>query len=350
MDGFDRGKGCGELHGYRCYTQFRLGDIPNLGRLAKQFVVADRIFESDGVPSWGSHLELASGGRLDGFTGDNPKRPHGTPLNGWGCDSLLDARWRSSPGSPIRMEPSCVPNQAGGGPYRASPVRWIPTIMDRLSAAGLQWKIYSILPSMVAQGYKIGGYGWAICPTFADCLYTSQNQYNVPYPDLITDATNGTLPNFAIFTPPSKLSEHNAYSMTLGDNYLGDLMAALMQGPEWNSTAVIITYDDYGGFYDHVKAPNGKDTFRLPLVIASPWAKPNHTDHHIGSLTSILAFVEHTFGLAPLGRHDGTAYDFASAFDFSQNALPAISMTHRQISRAELRYIRTHPPSRDTVS
>src|SRR5206468_10036917 len=55
MDGFDRLKGCGPVSGYRCYTQFRLSNIPNLGVLAKRFVVADRIFETDGVASWGSH-------------------------------------------------------------------------------------------------------------------------------------------------------------------------------------------------------------------------------------------------------------------------------------------------------
>ena len=93
MDGFNRVLGCGAEHHFRCYVQYLPRDIPNFARLARHFVVADRIFESGGIPSWGSHLELATGGDLDGFTGRNPDHVPGTPRNGWGCDSLLDARW-----------------------------------------------------------------------------------------------------------------------------------------------------------------------------------------------------------------------------------------------------------------
>ena len=349
MDRFDHLKGCGPVSGYKCYTQYHLRDIPNLGALARRFVVADRIFETDGVPSWGSHLELASGGRLDGFVGDNPPRPHGSVHYGWGCDSRLDAAWRVTPKSSITMEPACVPDRAGHGPYRPSPVRWIPTIMDRLTHAGLSWKIYSLLPSMASQGYSTGGYGWAICPTFADCLYTSQDANNVPYTDVMTDAANGTLPNFAVVTPPSRYSQHNAYSMALGDNYIGQIMSSLMQSPEWSSTAVIITYDDSGGFYDHVPSPSGRPAYRLPFVIVSPWAKPSFTDHHVGDLTSILAFVEHTFGVKPLGRRDGSAYALGGAFDFSQSPLRPVRMVHTPISRQETHYLATHKPPPTTT-
>ena len=70
-------------------------------------------------------------------------------------------------------------------------------------------------------------------------------------------------------------------SMLNGDNYIGRIMTSLMHGPEWGSTAVIITYDDFGGFYDHVPSPDGSPAFRMPFVIASPWAKPAFTDHHL---------------------------------------------------------------------
>src|SRR6476661_10157120 len=125
MDGFNRVPGCGAAHHFGCYVQYRPRDIPNFAHLARRFVVADRMFESNGVPSWGSHLELATGGNMDGFTGRNPVHRPGIPRNGWGCDSLLDAPWRAAPGDPIRMEPSCVPDRAGNGPYRASPDRWV---------------------------------------------------------------------------------------------------------------------------------------------------------------------------------------------------------------------------------
>jgi phospholipase C len=349
MDGFNRVRGCGAAHHFGCYVQYRRRDIPNFTRLARRFVVADRIFESNGIPSWGSHLELTTGGKLDGFTGKNPVHVPGIPRNGWGCDSLLDAPWRPAPAAPIQMEPSCIPDQAGNGPYRASPVQWVPTIMDRLDAASASWKLYTMLPSMASQGYGIGGYGWAICPTFADCLDTGQAANNVPLFDVLRDASAGTLPNFAIVTPTSKASQHNGYSMLNGDNYIGQIMSALMHGPEWDSTAVIITYDDYGGFYDHVPAPDGTDALRLPFVIVSPWAKPGYTDHTYGSLDSIDAFVEHTFGLQPLTARDATAYDLHNAFDFAQSPQPAVPMTRTPIPRDELRAIRRHPPPADVT-
>ena len=349
MDGFNRVPGCHAAQHFGCYVQYLPRDIPNFARLARHFVVADRMFESNGVPSWGSHLELATGGSLDGFTGRNPVHRPGIARNGWGCDSLLDAPWRAAPGDPIRMEPSCVPDRAGNGPYRASPVRWVPTIMDRLDAASVSWKLYTLLPSMASQGYPIGGYGWAICPTFADCLYTRQSANNVPLFNVLKDASAGTLPNFAIVTPASKLSQHNGYSMLTGDNYIGQVMSALMHGPEWNSTAVIITYDDYGGFYDHVPSPDGTDAMRLPFVIVSPWAKPGYTDHTYGSLDSIDAFVEHTFGLQPLTARDAEAYDLHNAFDFAQSPQSAVPMTRTPIPRGELRAIRRHPPPADVT-
>jgi phospholipase C len=349
MDGFNRVLGCGAEHHFRCYVQYLPRDIPNFARLARHFVVADRIFESGGIPSWGSHLELATGGDLDGFTGRNPDHVPGTPRNGWGCDSLLDARWRSAPGAPIQLEPSCIPDRAGNGPYRPSPVQWVPTIMDRLDAASDSWKLYTVLPSMASQGFPIGGYGWAICPTFADCLYTRQAANDVPLFDVLQDASAGTLPNFAIVTPTSKLSQHNGYSMLNGDNYIGQIMSALMDGPEWDSTAVIITYDDYGGFYDHVPSPDGTDAIRLPFIIVSPWAKPGYTDHSYGSLASIDAFVEHTFGLQPLTARDAAAYNLHRAFDFTQSPQPAVPMTRTRVPRAELRAIRRHPPPADVT-
>ena len=220
--------------------------------------------------------------------------------------------------------------------------------MDRLAAASVSWKLYTMLPSMASPGNR-GGYGWAICPTFADCLYTGQAANDVPIFDVRQDASAGTLPNFAIVTPSSKLSQHNGYSMLNGDNYIGQIMSALMHGPEWNSTAVIVTYDDYGGFYDHVPSPDGTDAIRLPFVIVSPWAKRGYTDHAYGSLNSIDAFVEHTFGLQPLTARDATTYDLHNAFDFAQSPQPAVPMTRTPIPRNELRAIRRHPPPADVT-
>src|SRR5207302_3842521 len=185
---------------------------------------------------------------------------------------------------PVQAVPACVPTQDGTGPYRPSPVQWVPTIMDRLSAAGFGWHIY-------ANGPGQGAYGWSICPTFADCLDTSQHRNVVATRKLIPDARAGTLPKLALVIPSYGNSQHNGTSMLQGDDWIGRVVDAIMHGPQWRSTAVFITYDDYGGFYDWVAPPPGLG-IRVPMVIVSPYARPGYTDTTTASFASILAFTE----------------------------------------------------------
>src|SRR5207244_3723852 len=146
----------------------------NLDALATTFAVSDRTFEQSPVPSWSGHMELASS-TLDGFTGLNPmyntnQTPSPPPQGrGWGCDSTEDSPWLAPGATVATEEPSCIPDSGldpsiypNGGVYRPTPVQHVDTIMDRLDAAGLSWRLYA------------NNYIWAICPTFADCIYTSQ--------------------------------------------------------------------------------------------------------------------------------------------------------------------------------
>jgi phospholipase C len=121
--------------------------------------------------------------------------------------------------------------------------------------------------------------------------------------------------------------------MIHGDNWIGQVMNALQSSSEWSSTAVFITYDDCGCFYDHVPPglnPDGtQQGIRVPMVIASPYARLGFTDSHPATYASILRFTEETFGLAPLSVNDAFAYDFAAAFDFGQKRLPiTVLRTH----------------------
>src|SRR5262249_5761128 len=146
MDGFGKINGCTQTDSYHCYTQFQPSQIPNLAALAQNFVVSDRTFQMASIPSFGAHLELAAA-TLDNFTGDNPKGGGGQDRRqtgpGWGCDSLLDANWVDPNNHKTQLVPSCVPDSRGKGPYRRSPVKYVPTIMDRLDAAGRSWTFYS---------------------------------------------------------------------------------------------------------------------------------------------------------------------------------------------------------------
>jgi phospholipase C len=327
--GFVKGS-CAKKDGYPCLVQIQPGGLPNLWSLADTYVISDRTFETATSASWGSHLDLVST-TLDGFVGDQPR---GGPGPGAGCDSLGDAWWRDGNG-PKTLVPACIPDKNGKGPYRASPVKYVPTIMDRLDAAGDSWKLY-------APGRKTQGYGWAICPSFYECLGSSQWQ-NVKNPaDFAKDATSGKLPAFSVLVPYPQNSQHPQWSMIQGDDWIARNVQAVMDGPDWSSTAIFITYDDCGCFYDEVPPPKGLG-IRVPMVIVSPYAKARFVDHQTASLASILAFTEGVFGLQPLSKIDQNAYDYSNAFNFAQKPLAPIRLVQHPVPESSLKFLATHP-------
>jgi phospholipase C len=334
MDNFDLIPGCAKKAGYACYMQYAPQQIPNLAALARTFVISDRTFEDGPMPTWGSHIVLVAA-QLSGFVGDNPVPSQVPPGRGWGCDSFKDAMWVPPGGGTPILVPSCIPKPDGSGPYRPSPVQWIPTIMDRMDDAGLSWQIDTgFSPKMGAR---------AVCPTFAECIYGSGLQHVRIAAQVITDARDGTLPALSIVIPCCGQSQHNGESMTVGDNWIGQVVGAIMNGPQWGSTAIFITWDDCGCFYDHVAPPPGLG-IREPMVIVSPYAKPGFTDSNTASFASMLAFTEHTFGLPPLGIADATAYDYSASFDFGKAPLPPITLSRHKLPPGVERWLKTHPP------
>jgi phospholipase C len=349
MDGFDKNSGCSSPS-YACYISYRPNEIPNLSMYAQQYVVADRTFESKLSASWGSHLDLVAS-TLDGFKGINPSHAEFS-TKGWGCDSGATAPWKNPQTGAASSQPTCIPDFSldptqfpHGGAFEATSVPHVPTIMDAMDAGGVSWHIYA--PTNTQQFY-----GWSICPSFADCLYTNQESATSQPSQVLTDAANGTLPSVSYVIPLDNQSQHNSNSMLAGDNWIGSVVNAVMNGPDWRSTAIFITYDDCGCFYDHVPPPAGAG-IREPMVIVSPCAKPGYTDHTTAYAgESTMAFIEHTFNLPALvSGGDGSVYDFSGSFDFSQPgcggagaAAPMVSRaTMHPISAAEKAYIRAHP-------
>jgi phospholipase C len=340
MDGWERIPQCTEAMGYQCLEQDDRSGIPTLSALADQFVISDRTFQLYTPSSWGAHLDLVSAD-LAGFTGDNPDSGFGGAL-GWGCDSGADAPWKDpkTPRAKAIPQPACIPNLQGQGPYRSSPVRYVPTIMDRLESAGRTWKIYA--PTIADD--KSQGYGRAICPTFYECLGSKQAESFVRWTNFVPDAQAGNLPDFSIVIPNEANSQHNWDSLMVGDNWIASLVNGVMSNPdEWSSTAIFITYDDCGCFYDHVTPPKGMG-IRLPMVIVSPYAKPGFVDSNVASFASILAFTEHLYGLKRLNKVDGSAYDYFDSFDFGQRPLPPIPLPRHRVPPSSLRFVQSHPP------
>ncbi len=134
-------------------------------------------------------------------------------------------------------------------------------------------------------------------------------------------------------------SEHNGFSMTTGDNWLGHQVAAVMNGPNWGSTAIFIVWDDCGCFYDQVPPGTNPDGTpqgpRVPLVIVSPYARAGYTDTTPATFASILAYGEQTFGLSPLTFNDAFAYPFSRAFNYHQAPLPAVRMVTRPVPKGD---------------
>ena len=208
--------------------------------------------------------------------------------------------------------------------------------MDRLDAAGLSWRIYGGLDR------------WTVCPSFSDCVYGPQGGNVARYGQRLTDATEGKLPNLSIVIPTLASSQHNLSSMLAGDNWIGSVVDSIEDGPQWRSTAIFITYDDCGCLYDHVPPPPDLG-IRVPMVIVSPYARAAYTDSNVASFSSMLAYVEHNFGVEPLYDTDAAAYDYAQSFDYSQAPLAPVRLEAHPLPRGELRWLKEHQPANDAT-
>jgi phospholipase C len=313
MNGWERVGGC-QLN--QCYTAYEPSQIPSLAAMARAGTISDHFFSRDIVPSWGAHLDFFAQ-TLDGFVGNNPTHLKSAPPAGpgWGCDSNLDAEWIEPVSKKKVKEPSCIPNLKGEGPYRKSPVPYVPTIADRIEEAGKTWGIYGAVNPKI-KGEE-GPYKWATCPTFAECLLGAQKSHLHDDEEFKAEAEAGTLPGFSLLTPndgvSGQTSQHNGTSMMVGDNHIGEEVSAIQKGPDGSTTTIFIYYDDCGCFYDHLAPPKGLG-IRAPLVIVSPYAKKGFTDNKVATNSSILAYTETVLHVKAVTKEDEEAYNFKESF------------------------------------
>jgi hypothetical protein len=359
---WDHIQGCAASTGYACVSGYEPSTVPNLSALASKYTILDRAFTLANAPSWGGHLdELA--GTTDGFTGDNPHPDKTVPPGpGWGCDSDRLGTMLPVNGKPVSSQPSCIPDYSlglrNGGAFKPTVVHHVPTILDEMGAARVSWKIYALSTATAKKypGLPPTSYGWSACPSFADCLYTSQDTSLVDSNEFFTDATAGRLPSVSFVMPTGDqnnvYSQHNGQSNSVSDNWIGRIVSAAMNGPDGGSTAVIVSYDDCGCFYDQATPPRAPDGRRMgprmPFVIVSPYAKPASTDSTVTSSTgSILAFIEWNFGLPALGVNDRQADNLSADFNFSQRplALPRMVRQKMPASAYRLAWSTEHDPT-----
>ena len=309
--------GAGMTMGY-----WDLSDLP-LWRLAQQYTLADHFFHAAFGGSFLNHQWL-----ICACTPAFPNAP----------DSMIS---RPFPDDPAHLQDNNLtddgyvvntsfsvntPHPSNLNPQTLVPNQTAPTIGDRLSSAGVTWAWYS------------GGWNDAIAGK-PDPLFQFHHQPFVYYAnfadgtseraahlfdeqDLYTALQNGTLPQVTFFKPIGLDNEHPSYTtVARGQDHVMQLVNAIQSSQYWPNTAIIITYDENGGAWDHVAPPVidrwGPGT-RVPTVIISPWARHGYIDHTEYDTTSILKLIETRWQLEPLGTRDAAAADLSAAFDFSQ--------------------------------
>jgi phospholipase C len=154
---------------------------------------------------------------------------------------------------------------------------------------------------------------------------------------------SGTFPQVSWVIPSFPISEHSPANITTGMNWVKLVISSIMSSPYWNNTAIILTWDDYGGFYDHVPPPQIDKYglgFRMPALILSPYAKQGYIDHTQYQFESTLKFIEWRFSLSPLTDRDLHANNLLNAFDFSQKPLNPPHLV--PLTAAEFAAIRPH--------
>jgi phospholipase C len=204
----------------------------------------------------------------------------------------------------------------------------IPTIFDRLQASGISWKFYvenynSAINyrNMAGQGAKGSQVIWVPLLYFDRFIDDpTLSSHIVDLSQYFVDLHQGTLPAVS-YIVPSGTSEHPPEYPATGERQVKNLVQELMRSSAWNSSAFMLLYDDWGGWYDHVVPPQ-VDAYgyglRVPALLISPFAKTGLIDNTQLDFTSVLKFIETNWKVASLSTRDTAANNILSAFDFTQ--------------------------------
>jgi phospholipase C len=273
--------------------------------LAKNYALADRMFQSNTGPSFPAHLYLIAG--QSAYSIDNPfSQAFLTNPEQWSCHAPSGTTVHT-------MLPSGAPGPA------VYPCFDFPTLADELMQNGLSWRYYAP---------KVGvdvGYQWSAFSAIAHIFRDPAAWSNVVSPEtqILTDAAAGNLPDVTWVAPRLVNSDHAQVKTHVGGgpDWVASVVNAIGQSPAWKSTAIFITWDDWGGFYDHVTPPNVDAMglgFRVPLIVVSPYARRGYVSHVTHEFGSILRFSEEAFDLPSLRTRDAVSDDLSDMFDFTQ--------------------------------
>jgi phospholipase C len=297
--------------------------------MATRYAFADRFFQTNQGPSFPAHQYIISGTSTvsNGSAlraADNPFSPLGGASGG--CDSPI--------GSFVWLiDPLGNENQA------AYPCFERRTLMDLLAAKSLSWRYYQA---------HLGAGLWEGPDAIAHLRRSKEFSRHVVAPPklFLTDVARGRLANVVWVTPTALASDHASITNGSGPSWVASVVNAIGMSRYWQNTAIFVTWDDWGGWYDHVAPPlyNSYELgFRVPLIVISPYVKPHYVSHRRHEFGSILRFIEETFETGSLRTTDVRSDDLSDCFDFLQPPL-RFSPIHAPLNSE---YFMRQPASRE---
>ncbi len=310
LDGFNNVKS--ECHrglkcipgGVRAYGYVPRKEVQPYFDLAERYTFADHMFQTNQGPSFPAHQYIISGTStiVDGSDLRASSNAF-APQKGFagGCDS--------PPGSFVRLI-----DEFGNEDRATYPCFERKTLMDLLANRRMSWRFYvaSLQPGL-----------WNAPDAIAHIRNGNAYFSHVVAPSkrILTDVAHGQLADVVWVTPTQQASDHAGFTDGSGPSWVASVVNAIGRSEYWNDTVIFVTWDDWGGWYDHVKPQmyNSYELgFRVPLIVISPYAKPHHVSHDRYEFGSILKFVEATFGLPSLQTTDARAAALSDCFDFAQ--------------------------------
>jgi phospholipase C len=276
-------------------------------QMAEQYAFADKMFETNQGPSFPAHQYIVSGTSTihDGSNyraSENPVDPKDRRRQG-GCNSQNHTTVETI-------------DALGNEGYPVFPCFQRKSIMGLMNARSVSWRYYQ----------EFSGAGEWHAVDAIEQIWDSPSYEDVVYPSsqVLTDIFNGRLADVTFVTPSAAASDHSGRTDGSGPSWVASIVNAIGQSAYWNHTAIIVTWDDWGGWYDHVppKVYNSYELgFRVPMIVISPYVKRGYLSHSQHEFGSILKFIEKTFNLGSLGTTDVRSDNLSDIFNFHQRPL-----------------------------
>jgi phospholipase C len=309
MDGFDRNVSGSEPAGRYSYSYVKRADIKPYWRMAQEYTLADHMFPTTYGQSWSAHIDLIASTTNLSRNKAMVDFPSASP---WDCQAPV--------GTVTPTIDSDGNYDSSGGPFPC--FTQLRTMADTLDAAHVSWRFYA--PSIT--GDWIGG-AWSSFSSIKN-VHDGPDWQNIitPPPTILSDIDAGKLAGVTWVAPDWTFSDHAGSGTTLGPSWVAAVVNKVGESRFWDSTAIVILWDDFGGWYDHVPPPQLDFKglgIRVPCIIISPYVRRGYVIHTQYEFGSVLELVEQTYGLPTLGSvadgySDARAASMLDAFDFTR--------------------------------